>query len=686
MNQEVKINNLAGLDIDEAAILPLGDRQILDALPVALYVCDKNGRITYFNEAAVKLWGYTPNIGDPLVRYCACYKVFVNGVYVPPDETPMALALATGQSFRNVGAIVERPDGTSLQASLSIDTLLNDESQVIGAVNVFQDVSEVKKADSGLKENEEYLRQLLNTLDTPLYTTDAEGRIEMFNQAAIDLWGRKPTVGKDLWCGSFKILQTDGTDLPLDRCPMAVCLRERRPVYGEEILVIRPDGAIRNVAPHPQPLYDGHGKMTGAINMLIDITELKQKEKALLLSEEKYRSLANSLERMVEEKIIELRTTTEELRKSEEKYHKMVEEVEDYAIILLDREGIIQNWNKGAEKIKGYKEKEIVGKSFQDFYLQEDRESGLPLQFLKEAREKGKAVYEGWRKRKDGSAFWGSVVLTTLHDAQGTILGFSKLTRDLTDKKQAEDRMKSYLGQLEFKNKELEQFVYASSHDMKAPLRKIRLYNSYVVSSPANQMDQKSIEYLRRSIQAVERMNCLIDDLLAYSKITNLKESFEAVDLNKIIDEIIVFQKDELEKKNIAIHRVNLPVIRAVPFQIKQLMSNLIENAIKYSDPERDGNVSVETATVPAKALGVATDPFREYHHISVKDNGIGIESDFADKIFELFQRLPNSVNIKGSGIGLAICKKIVQNHNGFIKASGSPGKGTTFSIYLPME
>src|SRR5580704_355085 len=123
----------------------------------------------------------------------------------------------------------------------------------------------------------------------------------------------------------------------------------------------------------------------------------------------------------------------DELRKSEERYHKMIEEVEDYAILMLNREGIVQNWNKGAEKIKGYKESEIVGKSFRLFYLPEDREKKLPEKLIEEAVRNGKAIHEGWRMRKDGSKFWGSIVITALHDEERNVIGFSKVTRDLTE-------------------------------------------------------------------------------------------------------------------------------------------------------------------------------------------------------------------------------------------------------------
>jgi len=664
----------------------LSQGDILNRLPVGVYICDKEGLITYYNDAAAGLWGYRPVVGDPSVKYCVCRRAFLNGAYVAPEETPMAVAIVAGKSFKNIDIVFERPDGSRFSALVSVDPLSDMDNRIIGGIIVFRDISEIKEREAAISKNETWLRQLINCLNTPVYATDNEGRITMFNPAAVELWGREPVIGVDLWCGSFRILRLDGTALPLEDCPMAVCLKEKRAVYGEEILVVRPDGGIRHVAPQPQPLYDDGGKMIGAINLLVDITELKSKEKALVESEEKYRQLVDSLERKVDEKVTDLKNAAEELRKSEERYHKMIEEVEDYAIILLDRDGVVCNWNKGAEKIKGYKEEDIVGRSFQEFYLPEDQQSGLPLTLLAEAKEKGKALYEGWRKRKDGSLFWGSVVLTALHDQQGAVIGFSKVTRDLTAKKRAEDRMKEYMAQLEFQNKELEQFVYAASHDMKEPLRKIHLYNSYIMSNPDNVLDEKSKEYFERSILATRRMTGLIQDLLGYSKVTTVDESREPVDLNVVIDEIAAFHKDESEQRKVLIERNNLPVVRAVPFQMQQLLSNLIDNAIKYKHPDRICHITIRSEIVSGKAVPSTTHPERAYYRITVTDNGIGFNPEFAEKIFEIFQRLQSSSSVKGSGIGLAICKKIVQNHGGLITAAGTAGKGASFSIYLPAD
>lgn len=661
---------------------------LMNSLPTGVYTCDKEGKITFYNEMAVQLWGCRPALHDSSFRFCGWQNVMsLDGTLIPPHETPMAIALQTGQSFRNIEALAERADGERMYIGVNIEPLFDDMHNITGAINIFQDITFLKKTELALKDSESRYRKLVDNLQTPLYTTDAEGRVTLFNKAAGDLWGREPDIGKDLWCGSYRILNLDGTKLPLEECPMAICLKEQRPVYGREILVVRPDGSIRNVAPHPQPLFDESGKMTGAINMLVDITDIRRSEHALRESEAKYRELASSLEKIVEEKTLDLKINNEALKRSEERYHKMIDEVEDYAIILLDKEGIIQNWNKGAEKIKGYKEEEIVGKSFSNFYLSEDRESGLPQKLLKKASETGKALHEGWRLRKDGSVFWGSIVLTALHDDNSNITGFTKVTRDLTERKLSEDRMREYASQLEFQNKELEQFAYAASHDMKEPLRKIRFYNSFISENPANILDEKSKEYLSRSINAAKRMNDLIEDLLTYSRTTANVESFEDVDLNEVFEEIKLMHKEELEQKKVQIVTEKAPTIYAIPFQIKQLIFNLISNSIKYKHPDRNAYIELKTDLITGAEI---QDPDAElnkvYHKISIIDNGIGFETKYAEKIFKIFQRLNDLPNAKGSGIGLAICKRIVQNHHGFIKATGRENQGATFDIFLPKE
>jgi PAS domain S-box-containing protein len=523
-----------------------------------------------------------------------------------------------------------------------------------------------------------HYRQLIELLPAALYTTNKEGFVTFFNTAAKELWGREPIIDKDQWCGSWKIYNNDGSELPLDECPMAIALRESRPVYGQEIVVERPDGTRRNIMPHPRPFFDEAGNLAGAINMLLDITNLKITEKAL-------RDLALTLEKKIEERTFDLSNKVEELRKSEDRYHKMIDEVEDYAILLMDKLGVIQNWNRGAQKIKGYTEEEIVGQNFRIFYLPEDRERGLPDQLIAQAKKNGKALHEGWRLRKDGSAFWGSIVITALHDSDNNVVGFSKVTRDLTERKLAEDRIRQYANELEFQNKELEQFAYAAAHDMKEPLRKISFYTNLVYDNSAHLLPQKESEYLRRSIAASSRMQTLIDDLLTYSKTSTLEQEYKKVDLGKVIAEIQLTHYDTIKEIKASIETGNLPVVDGIPFQLTQLFENLLGNALKYRHPDRPLRIVISADTISAKVPGEdAAREDREFHRITISDNGIGFDSRYAEKVFDLFQRLHDKVSYSGTGIGLALCRKIIQNHRGFIEANGEEGNGASFMVYFP--
>lgn len=663
-------------------------QMLLDVLPGGIYSCDKDGKITFFNHQATQLWGHTPALNNDDVRFCAFHKVWLpDGASVSPAETPMAITLSTGSRFRNVEALVEKMDGSQFYASINTDPIFDSDGNLTGAIGFFQDISRHTQTEHALRESEQRYRMLIHNLDVPLYTTDAHGLITMYNAAAADLWGREPEIGKDKWCGSDKLFYADGSELLRENSPMAACLHEGRGIKGTEILIGRPDGSIRSVSPHPQPMFDENGGLTGAVNMLIDITNLKQTEVALRESEQKYRELVSALERMVEEKSHDLLLKNKELKESEERYHRMIEEVEDYAIILMDPNGIIRNWNKGAEKIKGYTDEEVIGKSFELFYLDEDRKNGLPRRLIEQARTHGKALSEGWRRKKDGNIFWASIVITAIRDDKNELIGFTKVTRDLTERKMAEDKLREYSNRLEFQNRELEQFAYAASHDMKEPLRKIHLYYSYIADNPGNKLDEKSRDYLNRSVNSITRMNNLIEDLLAYSRATSDNEGFTNVDLNDIVSDILAEHTDDVETFGIKVSVEKLPVIKGVPFLCKQLMDNIIKNAFKYRDKSRQSEISITSSKVNASEVTNANArPYRQYYRVSVADNGVGFEPQYAEKIFEVFQRLNTSRETHGSGIGLAICRKIVQHHNGIIKATGEPGQGATFDIYFPVS
>jgi len=512
-----------------------------------------------------------------------------------------------------------------------------------------------------------------------MYCIDMNGQIKWANKAVLEILGYNATVFVGRHISEFQINAKEYLDEVIYR-PNSDASSKKY-----EIPLRTNDGAIQTMSFQAQPVFDASGKISAIVN-ICTATHWIQDYVEFPKNNLEFRDFAYKLEKKIEEKATELESKMEELKRSEERYHRMIEEVEDYAIILLDRNGIIRNWNKGAEKIKGYKEEEILGKSFTIFYQDEDRDKGLPETLMREAVEHGKALHEGWRVRKDGSRFWGSIVITALHNTMNEVIGFSKVTRDLTERKFAEERLKEYSSILEFQNRELEQFAYAASHDMKEPLRKIHFYNSYIWDNCNEQLNEKSREYLSRSLNAVRRMNNLIEDLLKYSKTTSNTENFEDVDLNEVVEEMILVHKDEFEQKKVTIEVNPLPIIRGIPFQMKQLFDNLVNNSIKYKHPDRHVLIKIKSELVRGSVREPEADGNSEYHKISVVDNGLGFEPQYVDRIFEIFQRLNNNSAIRGSGIGLAICKKIVQNHRGFIKAAGKVNRGAAFDIYLPID
>jgi PAS domain S-box-containing protein len=202
-----------------------------------------------------------------------------------------------------------------------------------------------------------YFRDLLDALPAAVYTTDASGRITFFNEAAVEFSGRTPEIGSDQWCVTWRLYWPDGRPMAHDECPMARALKEDRPIRGEEAIAERPDGARVPFMPYPTPLHDASGRLVGAVNMLVDLTASKDVEAVR-------RRLNETLERRVEERTLELTEALEQLRESERRFRLFVGSVTDYAIYMLDTEGVITNWNAGAERIKGYRAEEIIGQHF----------------------------------------------------------------------------------------------------------------------------------------------------------------------------------------------------------------------------------------------------------------------------------------------------------------------------------
>ncbi len=359
------------------------------------------------------------------------------------------------------------------------------------------------------------------------------------------------------------------------------------------------------------------------------------------------------------------------LQSSESRLRALIENARDYGLFVLDSKGVIQSWNPGAERMNGYSAAEVIGKHFSLFYPKEDVQAGKPEYELKVAAAEGRIEDEGWRVRKDGHKFWANVVITAFRDASGRLAGFWKITRDLTERKLAEEKLRETATDLARSNAELEQFAYVASHDLQEPLRAVSGCVQILQKRYGDQLDDRARGLIQHSVEGAVRMQTLINDLLAYSRVTSKAQPLEPVDSGKVLKSALLNLDTAIKESNTTISYNGLPTVEADPVQLSQLFQNLVGNAVKYRGD---------------RAPEVTVDALKEerYWHFRIKDNGIGIDPQYFDRIFRLFQRLHTRREYTGTGIGLALCKKIVERHGGKIWVESEPDKGSTFHFTLP--
>jgi PAS domain S-box-containing protein len=360
-------------------------------------------------------------------------------------------------------------------------------------------------------------------------------------------------------------------------------------------------------------------------------------------------------------------------------FRLLVEAVADYAIFLIDPTGHVLTWNPGAERIKGYRSSEIVGQHFSRFYGPEDREADRPGHLLAIAARDGRVEDEGWRVRKDGTRFWADVAITALRDEAGQPYAFAKVTRDLTERRAAEERERQLLVEqraravAEDSLRARDRFLSIASHELRTPVASLQLaVEALGRAQSAGRLDEARLERsLARMANSTQRLASLMDELLNVSRLTTEAGELTLVptDLTQLTAEVIARFHDA------AATRVRLegPPSLVVPgdaSRLDQVITNLVDNALKYSSAPAE--VLVTLADRPDGAL------------ISVTDAGIGIGAG-GDQLFAAFGRGDNAEHVQGLGLGLFICHSIVQRHGGTIAIVGrDDGPGATVRVWLP--
>ena len=559
-------------------------------------------------------------------------------------------------------AVVNSEDGSKqFYFDLEYSPLREADGLVTGIMVTVNDITEKVRTKKIREVAEKKYRDLIEILPVAVFTVDAEGYLDLYNQAAIELWKRTPVKGVDKWCGSHGLYTINKVYVPHADCPMTIAVRENRAVVTEAY-VQRPDGELRHVIAHPQPLHDEFGIVVGAMNVLIDITARKEAEIALLTSEEKFRLLANSMPQF---------------------------------IWTANAAGELNYFSQSVFDYSGFTEKTILKGGWLEIVHPEERESNI-TSWMESVNTGNDFHFEHRFRRHDGAYRWQLSRAMAQKDANGQIQMWVGTSTDIHDKRLFLDALTREVNErtraltttnenLLRSNAELAQFAYVASHDLQEPLRKMQAFISRIMELDYENLSAKSKDYFNIVNKSSKRTQLLIRDILSFSRANASEKSFELTDLNKLLTRVMEDLPEARNQKQVVITNGILPTVPVVDFQFEQLFTNLLANAIKFADSHRSCIIHIDATIVAGHTIeGAAATAHEKYHLISFNDNGIGFEPQYSDRIFLVFQRLHPKESYEGTGIGLAICKRIVEDHHGFITATGKPGEGATFNIYLP--
>jgi PAS domain S-box-containing protein len=526
--------------------------------------------------------------------------------------------------------------------------LANLAPAVLRALNQARERRLRRQAEEELQRSEQCFRTLVESVrDYAIYMLDRSGHVATWNSGAerIEGYNAEEIIGQH-----FSIFFTpDEIERDRPREILEIASREGRFHYDGWRL--RKDGTRFWAQIVFTSVCDANGNTTGFSKVARDMTEQKRAE--------------------------------EELRCSEQRFRRLVEGVQDYAICMLDAEGRVVSWNTASERIEGYRPEDIVGRHFSYVFSSEDKERGKPEEALERARSRGRFEGEVWLVRKDGTGYWANVVLTPLRDADGRITGFSEVIRDVTERKRHQEQLRRFnaelerrvvdrTAQLESANRELESFSYSVSHDLRAPLRHIDGFVEMLQRTAGSKLDSECSTMLRVISDAAKKMDHLIEDLLTFSRMGRSEMLSTRVDMASLVEKVRVDLREDERGRNVVWKVEPLPKVEGDPALLKQSWMNLLSNALKYSRPK------------PVAEIQVGCHLSDDEHTFFVRDNGVGFDPQYASKLFGVFQRLHAARDFEGTGIGLAIVRRIIARHGGRTWAESKPGEGATFYFTLP--
>ena len=597
------------------------NRSLIEASLDPLVTIGHNGKITDVNEATEQVTGYSRNelIGTDFTNY-----------FTEPDKAKKGYQEVFKEGFVSDYSLeIRHKSGRTTPVLYNASIYMDELGEIIGIFAAARDITKLKKADEKIQA----LANAVESSNDAIITESLDGILESWNMGAKKIYGYSAgeVLGKNA-----SILEPDNLKGEIKH--LIEKTKQEEKIQHYETLRLKKDGTVINVSITLSPIFNSSGKFVAISCIGRDITEGKEAEKKLLRSEEKYRNIV---------------------------------ETANEGILIIDDVAVVTYANKKLTEMLGYSLDEGIGKPIWSFISEESKD--VVKLNLEKSRQGINDSYELQLIKKDGSSLWIHLSHKAFFNKDGKFVGSLSMLTDITERKTADDILKSKLEELAHSNAELEQFAYISSHDLQEPLRMITSYLQLLQKRYQGNLDDKADKYINFAVDGASRMQNLINALLELSRVSTRNGEPEPTNCKFILNQALSDLKLMIRDNKATISHDPLPEVIADSTQLGLVFQNLIFNGIKFHREE-------------APKIHISAEIKANEWVFSVQDNGIGIDPKYSEKIFEIFKRLHKREEYSGTGIGLAICKKIIERHDGRIWVESELGKGSTFYFTLPIN
>lgn len=612
---------------------------ILDIAPIVIWIAhDPDCNVITGNDYADNMVMNVPKGGNISASAKAeladvIYKVYQNGIELKPEELPAQIAAATGEPVPETELELVFPYGRKVQLVLSAVPLFDENGNIRGSLTAGVDISRIKRTENELRKSEERLRLAQTLGNVGVWDWNTVTNELHFTPELEQLYGLSPGTINNY--NDWRKL-THPDDIEKIEVERDEKLANHEP-FDLEFRISHKSGEIHWLSAKGGGIYNLEGDLTRVLGINMDITERKKVQQSLLESEERFRNLADNIPNLA---------------------------------WMADAKGWIFWYNKQWYEYTGTTLEEMQGWGWQKVH-HPDYVDSVTEDWSTKLLE-GKPYDNIFPlKGKNGNYRWFLTRVTPIKDEQGKVHRWFGTNTDITEQKEIEENLQITMDELKQSNKELEQFAYITSHDLREPLRMITSFLQLLEKRYKDKLDQDANEFIGFAVNGAKRLDSMTNDLLKYSKLTNEKREVISVNFEHVLEHALTNLKVQIEENNAIITHDPLPTIKGDEELKIQLFQNIIANAIKYRSQE-------------SPKIHISAKKVENQYLFSIKDNGIGMSHEHLEKIFTIFKRLHTHDEYEGTGIGLAIAQKIVHQQGGEIWAESILGKGSTFYFTIP--